>query len=130
MNADEARHPTLPDTSEVDPMMTALLAPTLTGQYATRIQDVHCRLELDLDNTGCLTGAFIANDEHLEVMGGVPNAYGEVLGLIRESGGDTLAVFRAVPHARDLVLEMDAPGEGNPMHLTSAERVMFRRIES
>lgn len=111
-------------------MINPALAQRLPGQYATSIQDVRCRLELHLDDTGCLTGALTTGDERLEIMGGVPNAYGEVLGLIRASGGDTLAVFRAVPQATDLILEMDAPDEGNPTRLSGTERVMFRRIES
>ena len=129
MSADEARQPTPPETPEVD-VINPPLSQRLPGQYATSIQDVRCRLELHLDDTGCLTGAFTTGDERLELMGGVPNAYGEVLGLIRASGGDTLAVFRAVPQATDLIFEMDAPTEGHPTRLVGMERVMFRRVES
>lgn len=107
--------------------MTAILTQTLSGRYAASIQDVDCTLELHLDSTGCLAGSFIADDEHLEIMGGVPNAYGEVFGLILEPGGGILAVFRAAPQASNLIFEVDTPGEGDLMHLGNAERMTFSR---
>jgi hypothetical protein len=110
--------------------MTATLTQTLPGRYTASLQDVDCRLELHLDHSGCLAGAFIADGEHLEIMGGVPNAYGEVFGLILEPGGGILAVFRAAPDARNLIFEVDVPGEGDLMHLGNAERLMFRRVNS
>ncbi len=113
----------------MNPMMTTTLPQTLTGRYAASIQDVDCKLELHLDDTGCLAGAFIADGEHLKILGGVPNAYGEVFGLILEPGGDILAVFRAAQDAKNLILEVDVPGEGDLMHLGNAERLSFRRLE-
>ncbi len=132
MNPDEAEA-TKPATletpftaQEVNPMI-AILTQNLPGHYAASVQSVNCRLELHLDSTGCLAGSFVAHNEHLEIMGGVPNTYGEVFGLIREPGGDTLAVFRAVSQGNGLVFEVDAPGHGDLTHFSSAERLWFKR---
>jgi hypothetical protein len=114
----------------VNPLITTTLTQTLAGRYAASIQDVDCKLELHLDDTGCLAGAFIADGEHLKILGGVPNAYGEVFGLILEPSGDILAVFRAAPHARNLILEVDTPGASDLMHLGNAERVTFKRLDA
>jgi hypothetical protein len=107
--------------------MTTVRTQSLTGCYIASIQDVDCRLELYLDHTGCLAGAFIADFEHLKIMGGVPNMYGEVFGLILEPSGKIMAVFRAALHAQNLILEVDVPGEGDLMRLGNAERVTFNR---
>ncbi len=106
--------------------MVAALTRSLPGHYAASVQSVNCTLELRLDSTGCLAGSFVADGEHLEIMGGVPNTYGEVFGLIREPGGDTLAVFRAASHEMNLIFELNTPG-GSDMHLGNAERIVFRR---
>ncbi len=109
--------------------MTATLTQSLTGQYTTNIQNLDCSLELHLDGAGCLVGEFVADGERLEIMGGVPNAYGEVFGLILEPEG-ILAVFRAAPQAQDLIFEVDVPGQDDLMQLHNAERLMFRRREA
>jgi hypothetical protein len=111
-------------------MMTTTRTQTLAGRYAVSIQDVNCTLELHLDDTGCLAGVFIADGEHLKIIGGVPNTYGEVFGLILEPDGNILAVFQAAPHAEHLILEVDVPGEGDLMHLGNAERVTFKRLDA
>jgi hypothetical protein len=107
--------------------MIAALTQNLPGQYVASVQSVKCKLELRLDSTGCLAGSFVADEEHLEIMGGVPNTYGEVFGLIREPGGDTIAVFRAAPLDAHLIFEVDAPGGSDLMHLGNAERIVFKR---
>lgn len=99
-------------------------AQTITGRFQATIRNVKCELELYLDHTGCVTGSFTTDGERLEVMGGVPTAFGQVFGLIRAPGGDTLAVFRAVPQARNLVLEVNTPG----LKLLEAQRVSFQRL--
>ncbi len=109
--------------------MPTVRTQTLAGHYITSIQNMDCTLELQLDHTGCLAGTFIADGEHLKIMGGVPNTYGEVFGLILEPSGNILAVFRAVHDAKNLILEVDVPGEGDLMHLGNAERLSFRRLE-
>ena len=107
--------------------LTVSLNSRLPGSYTASIQGADCRLELRLDATGCLSGSFTVDCERLEIMGGVPNAYGEVFGLIREPGGDTLAVFRAICRDDDLVFEVDTPGQKNWIQLEDTERVLFRR---
>jgi hypothetical protein len=107
--------------------MIAALTQNLPGQYNASIQSVNCTLELRLDSTGCLAGSFVADNEHLEIMGGLPNTYGEVFGLIREPSGDTMAVFRAAPLDMHLIFELDTPGGGDLMSLGNAERIVFKR---
>ena len=109
-------------------MMNMIANENLIGRFFASLQDVVCEIELWLDRTGCLSGTFSADNERLEVIGGVPNAMGEFFGLIREPGGDTLAVFRAHPEANDLLLEVDAPNSDELMRLSSAERVIFHRM--
>lgn len=99
---------------------------TSAGRFTAHLYDTACELELELDATGCLSGGFTVGNERLEVMGGVPNAFGEVFGLIRAPGGDTLAVFRAVPQADDVLLEVDAP-DGQWHAMTDAKRMVFVR---
>jgi hypothetical protein len=106
--------------------MTTDPTPTITGRFHTTIQNVKCELELHLDHTGCVIGTFTADKETLEVMGGVPNAFNQVFGLIREPGGDTLAVFHAAPHAQNLVLKVNTPS----LRLGGAERVSFQRQQA
>ena len=57
----------------------------------------------------CLSCEFIAESEHLEIIGGVPSSYGEIFGLIRTPNADMLAVFRAIPNATGLDLLNDPP---------------------
>jgi hypothetical protein len=107
--------------------MIAAFTHSLPGQYTASVQSVNCELSLRLDDTGCLSGSFVADGEHLEIMGGVPNTYGEVFGLIREPGGDTMAVFRAAPHEMNLIFEFNTPGGDDLTHLGNAQRIVFRR---
>jgi hypothetical protein len=101
-----------------------------TGHFTARLNDTTYELELELDATGCLSGGFTVGHEQLEVMGGVPNAFGEVFGLIREPGGDTQAVFRALPQADDVLLEVDVP-DGGRWQVINAQRMVFvRQAES
>jgi hypothetical protein len=108
--------------------MTTVRTQSLTGCYIARFQGVDCRLELNLDHTACLAGAFIADGEGLKIMGGAPNTYNEVFGLILEPSGNIMAVFRAALHAQDLILEVDVPRDGDLMHLGNVERVTFKRL--
>jgi hypothetical protein len=103
----------------------------LPGNYKAQLQHVTCDLELGLDQSGCLTGSFFADGENLEITGGVPSAFGEVYGVIRERINlETVAVFRAVPHIRQLVLEIDTPNAHNVMELGNAERIVFERFDA
>ena len=98
----------------------------LPGRYTARVADVDCELELDLDASGCLKGSFQAEGEALDVFGGVPSHFGEVYGVIRERTlGEALAVFRAVPQVRQLLLELDAPGQQHLMRLS--HQIVFER---
>jgi hypothetical protein len=112
----------------VNSIVTAERTQTLAGRYITSVHHIECRLELRLDQMGCLSGVFVADGEHLRILGGAPDAYGEVFGLILEPSGHILAVFRAVPEAEHLILEVDVPGEGDLMHLGNVERLRFRRL--
>lgn len=107
--------------------MTAPLAQSLIGRYRATIHGLDCELELDLNAADCLAGVFCAEGERLEVRGGIPSVFGEVFGTISASNGEILAVFRAAPHANDLVFEVDIPGDHNLMQLANAERVIFER---
>jgi hypothetical protein len=101
----------------------------LPGKYKAQLQHIDCDLELGLDQSGCLTGSFFADGENLEISGGVPSTFGEVYGVIRERLNlETVAVFRAVPHIRQLVLEIDTPNAHNVMELGNAERIVFERL--
>jgi hypothetical protein len=101
----------------------------LPGNYRAQLQHIDCDLELGLDQSGCLTGSFFADGENLEITGGVPSAFGEVYGVIRERFNlETVAVFRAVPHIRQLILEIDTPNAHNVMELGNAERIVFERL--
>ena len=102
-----------------------------TGRFTARLNDTTCELELELDATGCLSGGLTVGTERFEVMGGVPNAFGEVFGLIRApAGGDTLAVFRVVPQADDVLLEVDVPDGGQWHTMTNAQRTVFVRQQA
>ncbi len=106
-----------------------ITAHPLPGCYKARLQHTDCALELGLDQSGCLTGSFRADGEDLEITGGVPSAFGEVYGVIRErTTGETVAVFRAVPRIRQLILEIDTPNAHNVMELGNAERIVFERL--
>ena len=109
-------------------MMTTFDIDTLTGRFFVTLHDTSCEIELWQDATGCIRGVFAVDDERLEIMGGLPNAFGECFGLIREPGGDTLAIFRAAPHAQDLMFEVDLPDENELMKLANAEQIVFRRV--
>lgn len=99
----------------------------LPGTYRAHLQGMNCELELRLDHMGCLTGSFAADGERLDVFGGMPSNVGEVYGVIRENmGGETLAVFRAVPRISELVLELDVPGHDDRFML--AETIVFERV--
>jgi hypothetical protein len=101
----------------------------LPGNYKAQLQHIDCDLELGLDQSGCLTGSFFADGENLEISGGVPSTFGEVYGVIRERLNlETVAVFRAVPHIRQLILEIDTPNAHNVMELGNAERIVFERL--
>jgi hypothetical protein len=101
----------------------------LPGCYRVQLQHTDCTLELGLDQSGCLIGSFLADGENLEITGGVPSAFGEVYGVIRERTNlETVAVFRAVPLIRQLVLEIDTPNAHNVMELGNAERIVFERL--
>ena len=103
----------------------------LPGNYRAQLQHIDCDLELGLDQSGCLTGSFFADGENLEITGGVPSAFGEVYGVIRERINlETVAVFRAVPHIRQLILEVDTPNAHNVMELGNAERIVFERFDA
>ena len=99
----------------------------LGGRFRANVLHTDCQLELWLNNKGCLEGWFTADNERLEITGGVPSTLNEVYGLIREPGGDTLAVFRASPDHDDLRLELDVPMHGDTMKLASAETIVFQR---
>jgi hypothetical protein len=108
-----------------------ITAHPLPGCYKARLQHTDCTLELGLDQSGCLIGSFQADGENLEITGGVPGAYGEVYGAIRErSSLETVAVFRAVPRIRQLILEIDTPNAHNRMELGNAERIVFERFDT
>jgi hypothetical protein len=114
----------------LDPNRNPIPAHPLLGNYKAQLQHINCDLELGLDQSGCLTGSFFADGENLEITGGVPSVFGEVYGVIRErSNLETVAVFRAVPHIRQLVLEVDVPNAHNVMELGNAERIIFERFE-
>jgi hypothetical protein len=101
----------------------------LPGRYNAQLQNTNCTLELTLDQSGCLSGSFRADSEDLEITGGVPSVFGEVYGVIRErTTGETVAVFRAVPQVRQLILEIDTPNAHNVMELGNAERIVFERL--
>lgn len=103
----------------------------LPGCYRAQLQDTICDLELNLDQSGCLSGSFLADGENLEITGGLPSAFGEVYGVIRErTTGETVAAFRAVPHLRQLILEIDTPNAHNVMELGNAERILFERLDA
>jgi hypothetical protein len=103
----------------------------LPGHYKAQLQHIDCNLELGLDQSGCLTGSFLADGENLEITGGVPSTFGEVYGVIRERFNlETVAVFRAVPHIRQLILEIDMPNAHNVMELGNAERIVFERFDA
>jgi hypothetical protein len=103
----------------------------LPGKYKAQLQHIDCDLELGLDQSGCLSGSFLADGEHLEITGGVPSVFGEVYGVIRERISlETVAVFRAVPHIRQLILEIDTPNANNVMELGNAERIVFERFDA
>jgi hypothetical protein len=109
----------------------AILSHPLPGNYKAQLQHIDCDLELGLDQSGCLTGSFFADGENLEVTGGVPSSFGEVYGVIRERFNlETVAVFRAVPHIRQLILEIDMPNAHNVMELGNAERIVFERFDA
>jgi hypothetical protein len=115
----------LESTSSRNPILTH----PLPGNYRAQLQHIDCDLELGLDQSGCLTGSFFADGENLEITGGVPSAFGEVYGVIRERFNlETVAVFRAVPHIRQLILEIDTPNAHNVMELGNAERIVFERL--
>jgi hypothetical protein len=103
----------------------------LPGNYKAQLQHIDCDLELGLDQSGCLTGSFFADGENLEITGGMPSSFGEVYGVIRERFNlETVAVFRAVPHIRQLILEIDMPNAHNVMELGNAERIVFERFDA
>ncbi len=103
----------------------------LPGCYRAQLQHIECDLELTLDQSGCLSGSFQANGENLEIIGGVPSGFGEVYGVIRERHSlETVAVFRAVPQIRQLILEIDTPNAHTVMELGNAERIVFERFDA
>jgi hypothetical protein len=115
----------------LNPNRNPIQAHPLPGNYKAQLQHIDCDLELGLDQSGCLTGSFFADGENLEISGGVPSTFGEVYGVIRERINlETVAVFRAVPHIRQLVLEIDTPNARNVMELGNAERIVFERFDA
>jgi hypothetical protein len=121
----------LEHTSNLNPNHNPILAHPLPGNYKAQLQHVTCDLELGLDQSGCLTGSFLADGENLEITGGVPSSFGEVYGVIRERLNlETVAVFRAVPQIRELILEIDTPNAHNVMELGNAERIVFERFDA
>jgi hypothetical protein len=118
-------------TSSLNSNRNPIHAHPLPGHYKAQLQHIDCDLELGLDQSGCLTGSFLADGENLEITGGVPSAFGEVYGVIRERFNlETVAVFRAVPHIRQLILEIDTPNAHNVMELGNAERIVFERFDA
>ena len=114
-----------------NPSRNPIPAHPLPGNYKAQLQHIDCDLELELDQSGCLRGSFVADGENLEICGGVPSAFGEVYGVIRQRLNlETVAVFRAVPHIRQLILEIDTPNAHNLMELGNAERIVFERFDA
>lgn len=99
----------------------------LIGHYVATLENTACEIDFNFDHTGCITGAFQAATEKLEILGGIPNVYGEVFGLIRSKAGDTVAVFHALPQTNGLKLELDLPSEGDLMKMPCAETFLFQR---
>jgi hypothetical protein len=116
------------NASAFNPSHNPIHSHPLPGNYKAQLQHIDCDLELGLDQSGCLTGSFLADGENLEITGGVPSSFGEVYGVIRERFNlETVAVFRAVPHIRELILEIDTPGVHDLMQLGNVERIVFER---
>ena len=106
-------------------MMTMLDRTTLTGTFSATLHEIPCEIQLCLDHTGCHTGHFMADGERLEIIGGVASTLGEFYGAIRAANNETVAVFRATPHADGLQLDLDLPAQREPMQLANAERIVF-----
>jgi hypothetical protein len=104
----------------------------LPAQFTGIINDTECRLELHLNTDGRVMGSFIADGEVLEVYGGIPNAFGEVFGLLNAPGLEQpLAVFRAnFLNPVLLEFEVDTPGAHDLMALENATRMVFKRVQA
>ncbi len=100
----------------------------LVGHFTATLENVPCEINLEMDHTGCLVGGFCAATERLEIVGGIPNAFGEFFGLIRSKAGETVAVFHALPQSNGLMLELDLPSDGDLMKMPLAEPFSFQRI--
>jgi hypothetical protein len=99
---------------------------SLVGLYRATVGSTPCEIQLELDKTGCLSGAFSAESERLEIVTGLPKNTGEFFGTIRTHEGDSIAVFKAIPKNNDLMLEINAPSESTVG--ATAKHVLFKRL--
>lgn len=86
----------------------------LTGRFWAQVWDLDCVLELRVDEAGCLAGWFDADGQRLEVSGGLPDASGQLSGLIRAPNlSEPFASFRIRQGLDGLLLEVRATGDTN-----------------
>ena len=104
----------------------------LPARFTSNVNDTECALELHLNTEGRLMGHFHADGETLEVYGGVPNAFGEVFGLLNAPDFEQpLAVFRAnFVGSALLEFEVDTPEAHDLMAMGNATRLVFKRVEA
>jgi hypothetical protein len=104
----------------------------LPAQFTGLVNDTECRLELHLNANQRVMGSFHADGETLEVYGGIPNAFGEVFGLLNAPDLEQpVAVFRANFVGPVLLeFEVDTPNPHDLMALENATRMVFRRVQT
>jgi hypothetical protein len=106
------------------------IADILPAQFTGLVNHTECRLELHLNTNQRVMGSFHADGETLEVYGGIPNAFGEVFGLLNAPDLEQpVAVFR-VNFLGPVLLEfeVDAPGAHDLMALENSTRMVFSRV--
>jgi hypothetical protein len=104
----------------------------LPAQFTSIINDTECVLELHLNTNQRVMGSFHADGETLEVYGGIPNAFGEVFGLLHAPGLEQpVAVFRANFVGPVLLeFEVDTPGAHDLMALENSTCMIFKRVQT
>ena len=105
-------------------------ADVLPSSFKATANNSECWLDLELNANNRLIGSFHAENERLEVHGNIPNAFGEIFGVLRSPElEEPVAVFRArLKDTNTLEFEIDLPDPHDLMALANAEKISFVRV--